>query len=134
VVHRTTIAVRFGELDPYNHVNHAAYVTYFEVARTEALAEAGLALQDLQADGYQIVVTDLRVRYRRAAGAGDELTVETVIDEIRGASSVWRQRILCSDEVVATAEVRGGVTDTSGRPARIPPEMRTRLETLEEII
>jgi YbgC/YbaW family acyl-CoA thioester hydrolase len=133
VVHRTTIAVRFGELDPYNHVNHAAYVTYFEVARTEALAESGLALQDLQADGYQIVVTDLRVRYRRAAGAGDELTVETVIDEIRGASSVWRQRILCRDKVVATAEVRGGVTDTSGRPARIPPEMRRRLGTLEEI-
>jgi YbgC/YbaW family acyl-CoA thioester hydrolase len=132
VVHRTSIAVRFGELDPYNHVNHAAYVTYFEVARTEALAEVGLALQDLQADGYQIVVTDLRVRYRRAAGAGDELTVETVIDEIRGASSVWRQRILCCGEVVATAELRGGVTDATGRPTRIPPEMRTRLEALTE--
>jgi acyl-CoA thioester hydrolase len=132
VVHCTSIAVRFGELDPYNHVNHAAYVTYFEVARTEALAEVGLALQDLQADGYQIVVTDLRVRYRRAAGAGDELTVETVIDEIRGASSVWRQRILCRGEVVATAELRGGVTDATGRPTRIPPDMRTRLGALTE--
>jgi YbgC/YbaW family acyl-CoA thioester hydrolase len=129
-VHRTSITVRFGELDPYNHVNHAAYVTYFEVARTEALAEVGLALQDLQAGGYQIVVTDLRVRYRRPAGAGDELTVETVVDEVRGASSVWRQRILCDGEVMATAEVRGGVTDSAGRPARIPQEMRARLEAL----
>ena len=39
--HRTTIRVRFYELDPYNHVNHSVYVSYFESARVELLAEAG---------------------------------------------------------------------------------------------
>ena len=33
--HRTTIRVRFYELDPYNHVNHSVYVSYFESARVE---------------------------------------------------------------------------------------------------
>ena len=34
--HVTSLAVRFNELDPYAHVNHAVYATYCEVARTEA--------------------------------------------------------------------------------------------------
>ena len=36
MAHETTIAVRFSELDPYGHVNHAVYLTYFEQARCEA--------------------------------------------------------------------------------------------------
>ena len=32
--HLSTITVRFAELDPYAHVNHAVYATYCEVART----------------------------------------------------------------------------------------------------
>ena len=45
--HRTTIVPRFGELDPYNHVNHAAYVAYFEAARCVALDDIEMSLSDL---------------------------------------------------------------------------------------
>ena len=34
--HVTAIKVRFTELDPYGHVNHAQYISYFEHGRTEA--------------------------------------------------------------------------------------------------
>ena len=47
MTHRTSVSVRFAELDPYNHVNHAVYVTYFEVARTVALTSVGMALGTL---------------------------------------------------------------------------------------
>lgn len=122
--------MRFSELDPYNHVNHAAYVTYFEAGRTEALTDVDLALDELLAAGHTIVVTELAVRYRVPAGAGDDLVVETTVDEIRGASSVWSQRILRGDEVIATATVRAGFTDADGRPARIPADVRERLAGL----
>jgi cobaltochelatase CobT len=36
-VFTTEVRVRFYELDPYNHVNHTAYLGYFETARVEAL-------------------------------------------------------------------------------------------------
>jgi acyl-CoA thioester hydrolase len=130
VPHRLALKVRFSELDPYNHVNHSVYVTYFEAARTEALAAVGLALDRLGADGHQIVVSELTVRYRVPAGPGDELVVETVVDEVRGASSIWSQTILRGDEVVATARLRAGFTDATGRPARIPADVRDRLESL----
>jgi acyl-CoA thioester hydrolase len=128
--HTTDISVRFADLDPYGHVNHAMYVTYLEVARTEALSEIGLALQDLMADGYQIVVVDLSIKYLRSATLGDVVTVDTRVDEIRGASSRWSQRIRRGEDVIVTAELRFGFTRTDGRPTRMPDDLKGRLATL----
>lgn len=129
--HTTTIAVRFAELDPYAHVNHAVYVTYFEVGRSEALDSVGLSLATMAGRGYQVVVTELAVRYRRAAGPGDVLEVQTEIAEIGRASTRWRQRILRGDEVIATAEVKAGVTDREGRPTRPPAWLFESLQPLQ---
>ncbi len=128
--HVTTINVRFAELDPYAHVNHAVYVTYFEVARSEALADAGVPLDEMARRGFQIVVVDLAVRYRRAAEAGDTLTVESEIVEVGRASTRWAQRILRGDDVMVTAELKAGVTDSNGRPTKPPPWLFEQLEPL----
>ncbi len=77
MAHLCDLVVRFNECDPYNHVNHAGYVTYFEVARTQALEACGIPIERVAAAGLQLVVTRLEVRYRRAASVGDQLTIET---------------------------------------------------------
>ena len=92
--HRTTIVPRFGELDPYNHVNHAAYVAYFEAARCVALDDIEMSLADLSEGGLQIVVTHLDVRFREPATARDVLIVETRIAELKRVSSTWKQKII----------------------------------------
>jgi acyl-CoA thioester hydrolase len=140
MVHTTTFRVRFGELDPYNHVNHAIYVAWFEAGRAEALESIGMSLNAMAELGFQIVVTDLIVAYKVPAVAGDEVTVETWVSEIGGARSTWSQRIIRSggakaDEpattVLCTAEVRAGCTNTHGRPTRMPPELKAALVLLE---
>jgi acyl-CoA thioester hydrolase len=128
--HTTTIAVRFAELDPYGHVNHAVYATYFEVGRAEALDSVGLPLSALADSGYQFVVTELTIRFRRAATAGSRLTVETVVSEVGRASTRWSQRIIGDGAVMATAELRVGVTDRSGRPTRPPSTLSEQLAPL----
>ncbi|HCB34488.1 MAG TPA: hypothetical protein DEP69_04875, partial [Acidimicrobiaceae bacterium] len=85
---------RFGELDPYGHVNHAVYISYFEAARCVALADVGMSLPDLAEADTQIIVSQIRVRFRAPAGAGDALRVETEVAEVKRASSVWAQRIV----------------------------------------
>jgi acyl-CoA thioester hydrolase len=130
MVHRATIDVRFSELDPYGHVNHAVYLTYFEVARTEALVHCGLPIDVMAERGFQMVVTGLAVRFRQAAGPGDRLTVETRVGEIRRARATWCQRILRGDEELVTAEITIGVTDVAGRPARPPDWLFPSLQPL----
>jgi acyl-CoA thioester hydrolase len=136
MVHTTTFRVRFGELDPYNHVNHAIYVAWFEAGRGEALDSIGMSLSAMAALGFQIVVTDLAVQYKVPGKAGDEVTVETWVSEIGGARSTWSQRITRLDRetvgatVLCTAEVRAGCTNTDGRPTRMPLELKSALSQL----
>lgn len=138
MVHRTTIDVRFNEIDPYGHVNHSVYVTYCEVGRTDALAACDIPLEAMAARGVQLVVTHIDVRFRGAATAGDTLVVETGVARLRRASGTWSQRILLADpaagpgeeQVLVTAEVTAGVTDAEGKPIRPPDWLFPALEPL----
>lgn len=132
MAHECTIDVRFAEIDPYGHVNHAVYAVYLEVARTEALASVGLDLVSLTDAGFQLVITDLSLRYVRPALMGDTVTVTTSVIEIRRASSRWKQVISRGDTVLVTAEVRAGVCDRAGRPTRPEPWIFERLAPLAE--
>lgn len=128
--HVATLDVRFSELDPYGHVNHAVYLSYLEVARTEALAACEVPLELMAERGYQIVVTSIQVRYRAAATFGDRLTIETSLSELQRARGTWSQRILRCDDVLVTAEVKAGVTDRRGKPVKPPDWLFPALERL----
>ena len=86
-MHETTIHVRWGELDPYHHVNHAACLSYLEHARIAALESIGWGMDEIAATGIQVVVVRLDVEFRRPAVGGDQLIVLTAIDTLRGTSS-----------------------------------------------
>lgn len=123
--HITTLKVRFNELDPYGHVNHAQYISYFEHGRTEALESVGLGLGEMAEQGYQIVVIELTAAYKSAAVGGDILTIETSITQARRASTVWSQIITRpgadgEPQLVATITIRGGITDATGKPTKPP--------------
>jgi len=132
--HRTAIVPRFGELDPYNHVNHAAYVAYFEAARCVALDDIEMSLSDLSERGLQIVVTQLDVRFREPATARDTLTVETQITELKRVSSTWKQRIIrdIDGKDLVEAALTLGVCDLRGKPTRPPGDLNTSLSRLME--
>ena len=121
--HRFPIRVRFYELDPYSHVNHAVYIQYFEAARVELLREAGLTLQGMLGDGVMIVVTDIATRFRQSAAGNDDLVVETEVLEFKRVTSRWRQQLLRGDEVIVEQELGAAVTNLDGRPIRFPERM-----------
>jgi acyl-CoA thioester hydrolase len=126
-VGRMQLRVRFHELDPNGHVNHGVYANYLETARIELLDSLGFGPQVMAARGVHMVVVELRLRFRRPAGAGDTLTVETSIEQMGRASSWWSQRVLRDDVVVADADVRSAATDATGRPCRPPADLTAAL-------
>ena len=121
--HRFDVKVRFYELDPYGHLNHSAYVQFFETGRVELLERVGLDLESFAARGYRFVVNRISTSFDRPVHAGDTVTVETEVAEVRRASSVWRQRLVRNGEVVARQEVRAAITDNDGKPVRAPEDL-----------
>ncbi len=128
--HRTNHRVRFHELDPYDHVNHAMYVTYFEIGRVDALDAVELGLDILKTEGFQFVVTKVEVRFRMAATAGDDLVISTGVAKFGRASTIWQQEIHRGDDRIASAEVTVAVTDRAGKPVRPEPHIFERLESI----
>jgi len=140
MAHRTALTVRFNEIDPYRHVNHAVYLTYFEVGRTEALTQVGLPIEALAADGIQLVITKVDVRFVKPALAGEILEVVTWLGESRRASHVWRQRIVrpesnenggAAEEILVEGDITIAITDLGGRPTRPPSWLREAFAKLE---
>lgn len=125
--HRVDLKVRFYELDPYGHLNHSAYVQFFETGRVELLDEAGADLAHLDERGYRFVVNRIQTSFLRPVLAGEVLTVETEVAELRRASSLWRQRLMRGSEVVARQELRAAITDPDGRPVRAPEDLARAL-------
>lgn len=118
--HRTTFKVRFSDLDPYDHVNHAEYLRYFEAARIELLEEIGFGMDAMKEAGVQIVLVELTAHYLAPATLHDVLTVSTEVVEVRRTASRWHQEAHCDGRAVATLDVHAAFTDRAGRPCRAP--------------
>lgn len=129
-VHTTSVKVRFYELDPYDHVNHTNYFSYFETARIDYLTDMGWGLDRLKEQGWQLVVVELKARFSAAARFGEELTIHTWIEDVGRVRSTWRQVMLRGDEEVARLTISAAFTDLSGKPRRVPDDFAAHVRGL----
>ena len=123
------IEVRGYELDGFAHVNHAAYLNYFEHARYLALEDGGFPLPALMARGWGIHIVRIEVDYRRELVLGDTIHVTTWVDHWRSSSMTLRQTAVRTrdNEVAAEAVVVAVWIGPEGKPIRIPDEARAAL-------
>jgi len=117
------IQVRFYELDPYGHVNHATYLQYFEAARVAWLSDAGQGLDLLKESGTQLVVTAVATKFVTPAVLNDHLTIDTGLVELGRVRAQWAQHAWRGDELVACQRVNFATVNTAGRPIRIPESL-----------
>lgn len=121
-VHETSVKVRFYELDPYDHVNHTNYFSYFETARIELLTERGWGLDLMKERGWQLVVVEAHARFLAAARYGEELVISTWVESVGRVKSTWKQTMTRRGEEIARLTIAAAFTDLSGKPRRIPAE------------
>ncbi len=120
MAHRTVLRVRFSDLDPYNHVNHARYLSFFETARVELLDEMGFSMSRLAEMGLQIVLVEATIQYFTPARLGEEIHIATRVREVRRASTCWSQSARTQADQVATLEIKAAFTNPEGKPRRTP--------------
>ena len=120
VPYRFDLDVRFYELDPYGHVNHATYLQYFEAARVAWLDTIGQGLDRLLAKEIQLLVIAVAVRFVAPAVLHDTLTIETGMIRSRRVRAQWAQRAMRGDELIACQRVNFAVANKAGKPVRIP--------------
>lgn len=128
---QSTFQVRSYELDSFGHLNHAAFLNYFEQARFDALEACAWPIARILENDWGIYVVRMEVEYTAEARWGDELTVDTWVSQVRGSSMTLAQEAIRQDGILAAAARVVGVWVGSNRkPMRMPRELRAALAAL----
>lgn len=124
------VRVYYEDTDFSGVVYHASYLRFLERGRTEFLRAHGIhhtALFDAEAGApLAFAVRKMGIEFLRPACMDDELTIETRIAKIGGASIEMAQRILRDKEPLVVANVRIAAV-VKGRAQRLPQTILTKL-------
>ncbi len=123
--YESPIDVRFRDLDPMGHVNHAAYVSYCEQARIDYFTDA----LGLDADELGMVVAHLDIDYERSVTFEDDVVVALRVPSLGTTSFPIEYEVRTDDGTVAArAEtVQVAVDEESGEPKALPDAWRQKL-------
>ncbi len=123
--HVFEVRVYFEDTDAGGVVYYANYLKFAERARTEMLRGLGLensALMDSQ--GIVFAVHHCAADFLKPARLDDLLEVHSRLVKVGGASLRFEQRIERDGEDVVRLDLSLACMTPSGRPARLPREVR----------
>lgn len=128
--HLVNVTVESGDIDAYQHVNNAVYVTWCDRVAWDHSAALGLPISRcLELDRGMAVVRTV-ISYLRPALLDDALAIATWILPAASKLCVRRRfqvRRPSDGVTLARAEVEYACIElSSGRPVRWPPEFRQR--------
>lgn len=134
---QTELRVRYAETDAMAVAHHAIYPVWFEVGRTDLMHALGVSYREIEARGYYLMLSDLQVRYRRAARYDDQLRLTTRTGEVRSRTMTFLYELHRVDadgstELLATGETHHIATNKTYRPSRFPDDLLALLSQKEE--
>ena len=127
------VRVYYEDTDAGGIVYHANYLKFTERARTEFLRELGIEQDEYIQQNIIFVVSGMNIKFHLAAKFNQQLSVNTEINKIKGASIDFYQTITDTEgQLIFSAEVRVACVDSVNmRPIAIP---KTILEVLNSAV
>ena len=125
------VRVYYEDTDFSGFVYHASYLRFFERARTEMLRDLGIQQGEVHrasATPWYFVVSRMTIDYLRPAHMDDELEIETIVAEARGASLLLEQTALRAGAALVRAQVRIGLV-RGGKAIRFPKDVLAAFNT-----
>ena len=125
--HRTTLQVRFRDIDAFGHVNNAVYFSYIELARVRYLLEVLQSDQPIQR--LPLILARVELDFRSPIAFGEDVTVETRVDEVGRTSFSMQHRMTAGPEGRLVGDVQTVLVTydyASARPMSVPDEWRRR--------
>jgi len=135
--HVIELTVGATDIDAYNHVNNAVYVTWCDRIAWDHSAALGLPISRcLEIDRGMAVVRTV-IQYLRPALLGDVVRIATWIVPVDSRLLVRRRfqiKRTTDDVTLARAEIEYACIElSSGRPTRWPPVFRERYASKPEV-
>ncbi len=115
----TTIRVRYSETDAMAVVYNANYLVWFELGRVELLRQCGFSYREMEQDGFNLPVVEVRCRYKHPARYDDEILIRTRLTQMRATflHFVYELTRKSDGRLLAEGESMHVVVDRTGKRA-----------------
>lgn len=131
MTHRFDLRVYYEDTDLAGIVYYANYLKFIERARTEFVRELGIDQTQVKNDlGLVFAVRRVEAEYLLAARFDDVLRVQTQLVDLTGARISLGQNIYRSDTHLFASTITLVCLTNSGKPARIPADIRLKMQEL----
>ena len=132
--HVLPVRVYYEDTDAAGIVYHANYLRFAERARTEMMRCLGTEHRQLMIEtGTAFAVRSCDTEFMLPARLDDPLTVQTRVEEVRGASLRMTQTVMGDGGTeLVRMRIRLACIDAALRPARLPGAVRAELARLVE--
>ena len=126
---RTPIALRWSDLDAFNHVNNARYLTFLEQARIEWFDTVD---EPWMTDEFGPVVATATLNFKRPIEHPASIAVELFTERLGNTSVTIGHRIVADDGTVHCDGhvVAVWIDRRSGKPVPLPAAVRRSSELL----
>jgi acyl-CoA thioester hydrolase len=119
--------VRFADLDPLGHCNHAVISGFFESSRVALFEAAGHRLGE---HGRSLSIVRLVIEFRRELLYGARVRIGARVLKLGRTSVTLGGAVFDGDQCAATAEVVGVLIDLETRsPTEVPADLREQLSS-----
>ena len=132
--HQYPMVVQFEDTDAGGIVYHSNYINFAERARTALLRLCDIKMQTLIDRDEVIVIRRVEIDYKRPSQMGERLLITSDEFEMTKVSLYMRQTVADEDgNIRAVLKVHGAfVSVSTGRPIRIPADVREKLDAISE--
>ncbi|HEX7535210.1 MAG TPA: thioesterase family protein [Syntrophales bacterium] len=116
------IRVIYADTDAMGIVYHTNYIKWFEIGRTELLRSVGIVYAEMEAQGYNLPLTEVYCNYLFPAKYDQIVVVETELEYLKRASMKFIYAIWDEDREKALVEgyTVHACTNNLGKIVRIP--------------
>jgi acyl-CoA thioester hydrolase len=104
--HKLDVKVYYEDTDCLGIVYHANYLKYMERGRSEFISLKGKPISQLNAEGMNFAVYEMKIKFLKAAKLGDVLQVVT---KLGNDKSEYRRRLIQRVELNGTVMVEAEV-------------------------
>ena len=122
------VRIYYEDTDLSGIVYHANYLRYMERARTEFFRALGIKASYLEdADPAAWALRKVQIEYLKPARFDDHIEVRTTTHSLTGVRLCADQSIWRGGEELTKGAVEACIISLSGRPKRIPSEIRDKI-------
>jgi len=126
--HVLPLRVYYEDTDLSGVVYHANYLRFMERGRTEFFRCAGIWLAKLhEPEPLAWTLRRAELEYHRPARLDDPIEVHTAFGGGSGARMIAQQKVVSGTTVLVEGRVEACIITLSGKPRRIPAEVREKL-------